>query len=113
MQGRVDLFGGAAEFTNPLTVSPGGTIAGHGTLIVSGGLTSSGLWSALNLASGQSVFMALSGVIGIATGTLTNTVTVSGLVDTNPGNKPSRRSNSHRAIASDVGFGNAVVSFRS
>jgi uncharacterized repeat protein (TIGR01451 family) len=49
----------------------------------------SGLWSALSLASGQSVFITLSGVIGIATGTLSNTVTVSpsaGLVDTNPGN---------------------------
>jgi uncharacterized repeat protein (TIGR01451 family) len=49
----------------------------------------SGLWSALSLGSGQSVFITLSGVIGIATGTLSNTVTVSpsaGLVDTNPGN---------------------------
>jgi len=49
----------------------------------------SGLWSGLNLASGQSVSIALSGVIGIDTGTLTNTVTVSlpaGLTDTNPVN---------------------------
>src|SRR5262249_34633680 len=46
----------------------------------------SGLWSALNLASGQSVLITLSGVVGIASGTLTNTVTVSGLTDTNPGN---------------------------
>jgi uncharacterized repeat protein (TIGR01451 family) len=46
----------------------------------------SGLWSDLSLASGQSVFIALSGVIGIATGTLSNTVTVSSLIDTNPGN---------------------------
>jgi uncharacterized repeat protein (TIGR01451 family) len=36
----------------------------------------SGLWSGLSLANGQSVSIALSGVIGIATGTLSNTVTV-------------------------------------
>ena len=49
----------------------------------------SGLWSGLNLASGQSVSITRSGVIGIATGTLINTVTVSlpaGLGDPNPGN---------------------------
>src|SRR5262249_40557281 len=46
----------------------------------------SGLWSGLNLASGQSVLITLSGVVGIAAGVLTNTVTVSGLSDTNPGN---------------------------
>jgi uncharacterized repeat protein (TIGR01451 family) len=49
----------------------------------------SGLWSGLSLASGQSVSIALSGVIGIDTGTLTNTVTVSlpaGVTDASPGN---------------------------
>jgi uncharacterized repeat protein (TIGR01451 family) len=49
----------------------------------------SGLWSALSLASGQSVFITLSGVIGIASGTLSNTVTVfapPGMIDPNPGN---------------------------
>jgi uncharacterized repeat protein (TIGR01451 family) len=49
----------------------------------------SGLWSGLNLASGQSVSITRSGVIGIATGTLSNTVTVSlpaGLGDPNPAN---------------------------
>jgi uncharacterized repeat protein (TIGR01451 family) len=48
----------------------------------------SGLWSGLSLASGQSAFITLSGVIGIATGTLSNTVSVSppaGLFDPNPG----------------------------
>jgi uncharacterized repeat protein (TIGR01451 family) len=44
------------------------------------------LWSGLSLASGQSVSITLSGVIGIATGTLSNTVTVSGSADPNPGN---------------------------
>jgi uncharacterized repeat protein (TIGR01451 family) len=45
----------------------------------------SGLWSGLSLANGQSVFITLSGVIGIATGTLSNTVTVAapaGVTDT-------------------------------
>jgi uncharacterized repeat protein (TIGR01451 family) len=49
----------------------------------------SGLWSGLNLASGQSVSITRSGTIGIATGTLTNTVTVSlpaGLGDPTPAN---------------------------
>jgi uncharacterized repeat protein (TIGR01451 family) len=49
----------------------------------------SGLWSGLNLASGQSVSITRSGVIGITSGTLSNTVTVSlpaGMADTNPGN---------------------------
>jgi uncharacterized repeat protein (TIGR01451 family) len=49
----------------------------------------SGLWSGLNLANGQSVSITRSGTIGIATGTLSNTVTVSlpaGLTDPNPGN---------------------------
>jgi uncharacterized repeat protein (TIGR01451 family) len=49
----------------------------------------SGLWSGLNLASGQSVSITRSGTIGITTGTLSNTVTVSlpaGLGDPNPGN---------------------------
>jgi uncharacterized repeat protein (TIGR01451 family) len=49
----------------------------------------SGLWSGLNLANGQSVSITRSAVIGIATGTLSNTVTVSlpaGLADTNAGN---------------------------
>ncbi|HET7019699.1 MAG TPA: hypothetical protein VFI58_03180 [Xanthobacteraceae bacterium] len=49
----------------------------------------SGLWSGLNLASGQSVSITRSGTIGITTGTLSNTVTVSlpaGLGDPNPAN---------------------------
>ena len=49
----------------------------------------SGLWSGLNLASGQSVFITLSGVIGIATGSLSNTAAVfapAGATETNPVN---------------------------
>jgi uncharacterized repeat protein (TIGR01451 family) len=53
----------------------------------------SGLWSGLSLASGQSVFITLSGVIGIATGTLTNTVMVSALIDPNPGNNTASDTN--------------------
>jgi len=53
----------------------------------------SGLWSGPSLASGQSVFITLSGVIGIATGTLTNTVTVSALIDPNPGNNTASDTN--------------------
>src|SRR5262249_34703580 len=48
-----------------------------------------GLWSSLNLASGQSVLITLSGVVGITTGTLATTVTVAapaGMTDTNLGN---------------------------
>jgi uncharacterized repeat protein (TIGR01451 family) len=49
----------------------------------------SGLWSGLSLANGQSVSITLSGVVGITTGTLATTVTVSapaGMTDTNLGN---------------------------
>src|SRR5262245_636295 len=49
----------------------------------------SGHWSGLSLANGQSVSITLSGVVGIATGTLSNTVTVAapaGMTDTNLGN---------------------------
>src|SRR5262249_39518007 len=46
-----------------------------------------GVWSGLSLATGQSVSMTLSGAINpTATGTLTNTVAVSGTIDINPGN---------------------------
>ena len=49
----------------------------------------SGHWSNLSLANGQSVSITLSGVVGITTGTLATTVTVSapaGMTDTNLGN---------------------------
>ena len=49
----------------------------------------SGLWSNLSLANGQSVSISLSGVVGITTGTLATTVTVSapaGMTDTNLSN---------------------------
>jgi uncharacterized repeat protein (TIGR01451 family) len=57
---------------------------------------SSGLWSGLSLASGQSVFITLSGVIGIATGTLTNTATVAppaGTTDPDPPNNTATDTN--------------------
>ena len=52
--------------------------------------SATGEWSGLSLASGQSVFITLSGVIAPnATGTISNTVTVAppaGVTDSNPGN---------------------------
>jgi hypothetical protein len=74
--GRVNLLGGTAQFSNPLTNGTTGTITGRGKLIIGGvGLTNNGN---LSLSSGISdVF----GDVNNATGVATRGVTVSGNSD--------------------------------
>jgi hypothetical protein len=74
--GRINLLGGTAQFSNPLTNGTAGTITGRGKLIIGGaGLTNNGN---LSLSSGISdVF----GDVNNATGVATRGITVSGNSD--------------------------------
>jgi uncharacterized repeat protein (TIGR01451 family) len=94
--GAVDTYTITVSNNGPNTVSsftlidtiPGALLnATFGTPSAGSYNAGSGLWSGLNLANGQSVSITRSGTIGITTGTLSNTVTVSlpaGLGDPNP-----------------------------